>query len=327
MKFLDQAKIYIKAGNGGSGSSSFRREKYIEYGGPDGGDGGTGGSVIFESERNLNTLIDFRYKQHFNAENGKSGSKKNQTGGGGKDLVLKVPTGTQIFEEDNNTLIYDFTKDKEKFVVATGGEGGLGNTRFKSSTNRAPRKKTLGKKGEEFWVWLQLKVIADAGIIGLPNAGKSSLLSRCTRAKPKIANYPFTTINPNLGVLNMNHKEVILADIPGLIEGSHKGVGLGDKFLRHIERCKVLIHLIDISEKDIIGNYLKIRNELSKYDKSILKKKEIVVFNKSDLVNMDLITEKLKNFRRETKKNFEIISLVSKQNFDKVKKLIHNKCI
>ena len=327
MKFLDQAKIYVKAGNGGSGSSSFRREKYIEYGGPDGGDGGTGGSVIFESERNLNTLIDFRYKQHFNAENGKSGSKKNKTGGGGKNLVLKVPTGTQIFEEDNNTLIYDFTKDKEKFVVATGGEGGLGNTRFKSSTNRAPRKKTLGKKGEEFWVWLQLKVIADAGIIGLPNAGKSSLLSRCTRAKPKIANYPFTTINPNLGVLSMNHKEVILADIPGLIEGSHKGIGLGDKFLRHIERCKVLIHLIDISEKDIIGNYLKIRNELSKYDKSILKKKEIVVFNKSDLVNMDLITEKLKNFRRETKKNFEIISLFSKQNFDKVKKLIHNKCI
>ena len=327
MKFLDQAKIYIKAGSGGSGSSSFRREKYIEYGGPDGGDGGTGGSVIFESERNLNTLIDFRYKQHFNAENGKSGSKKNKTGGGGKDLVLKVPTGTQIFEEDNNTLIYDFTKDKEKFVVATGGEGGLGNTRFKSSTNRAPRKKTLGKKGEEFWVWLQLKVIADAGIIGLPNAGKSSLLSRCTRAKPKIANYPFTTINPNLGVLSMNHKEVILADIPGLIEGSHKGVGLGDKFLRHIERCKVLIHLIDISEKDIIANYSKIRNELSKYDKSILKKKEIVIFNKSDLVNMDLITEKLKNFRRETKKNFEIISLVSKQNFDKVKKLIHSKCI
>ena len=327
MKFLDQAKIYVKAGNGGSGSASFRREKYVEYGGPDGGDGGTGGSIIFESERNLNTLIDFRYKQHFNAENGKSGSKKNKTGGGGKDLILKVPTGTQIFEEDNNTLIYDFTKDKERFVVATGGEGGLGNTRFKSSTNRAPRKKTLGKKGEEFWVWLQLKVIADAGIIGLPNAGKSSLLSRCTRAKPKIANYPFTTINPNLGVLNINHKEVILADIPGLIEGSHKGIGLGDKFLRHIERCKVLIHLIDISEKDIIGNYLKIRNELSKYDKGILKKKEIVIFNKSDLVNMDSITEKLKNFKKETKKDFQIISLVSKENFEKVKKIIHSKCI
>ena len=327
MKFLDQAKIYVKAGNGGSGSSSFRREKFVEFGGPDGGDGGTGGSVIFESERNLNTLIDFRYKQHFNAEHGKSGSKKNKTGGGGKDLILQVPTGTQIFEEDNNTLIYDFTKDKERFVVATGGEGGLGNTRFKSSTNRAPRKKTLGKKGEEFWVWLQLKVIADAGIIGLPNAGKSSLLSRCTRAKPKIANYPFTTINPNLGVLNINHKEVILADIPGLIEGSHKGVGLGDKFLRHIERCKVLIHLIDISEKDIIGNYLKIRNELSKYDKGILKKKEIVIFNKSDLVNMDSITDKLKNFKKETKKDFQIISLVSKENFEKVKKIIHSKCI
>ena len=316
MKFLDQAKIYVKAGNGGSGSSSFRREKYVEFGGPDGGDGGTGGSVIFQSERNLNTLIDFRYKQHFNAEHGKSGSKKNKTGGGGKDLILQVPTGTQIFEEDNNTLIYDFTKDKERFVVATGGEGGLGNTRFKSSTNRAPRKKTLGKKGEEFWVWLQLKVIADAGIIGLPNAGKSSLLSRCTRAKPKIANYPFTTINPNLGVLNINHKEVILADIPGLIEGSHKGVGLGDKFLRHIERCKVLIHLIDISEKDIIGNYLKIRNELSKYDKSILKKKEIVIFNKSDLVNMNLVTEKLRNFRQKTKRDFQVISLVSKENFE-----------
>ena len=327
MKFLDQAKIYVKAGNGGSGSSSFRREKYIEYGGPDGGDGGTGGSIIFESERNLNTLIDFRFKQHFNAENGKSGSKKNKTGGGGKDLILQVPTGTQIFEEDNNTLIYDFTKDKERFVVATGGEGGLGNTRFKSSTNRAPRKKTLGKKGEEFWVWLQLKVIADAGIIGLPNAGKSSLLSRCTRAKPKIANYPFTTINPNLGVLNINHKEVILADIPGLIEGSHKGVGLGDKFLRHIERCKVLIHLIDISEKDIIGNYLKIRNELSKYDKSILKKKEIIIFNKSDLVNMNLITKKLKNFKKKIKKDFQITSLVSKENFEQVKKIIHNKCI
>ena len=327
MKFLDQAKIYVKAGNGGSGSSSFRREKFVEFGGPDGGDGGTGGSVIFESERNLNTLIDFRYKQHFNAEHGKSGSKKNKTGGGGKDLILQVPTGTQIFEEDNNTLIYDFTKDKERFVVATGGEGGLGNTRFKSSTNRAPRKKTLGKKGEEFWVWLQLKVIADAGIIGLPNAGKSSLLSRCTRAKPKIANYPFTTINPNLGVLNINHKEVILADIPGLIEGSHKGVGLGDKFLRHIERCKVLIHLIDISEKDIIGNYLKIRNELSKYDKGILKKKEIVIFNKSDLVNMNLVTEKLRNFRKKTKRDFQVISLVSKENFEKVKKIIHNKCI
>ena len=326
MKFLDQAKIYIKAGDGGAGSASFRREKYIEFGGPDGGDGGNGGSVILESERNLNTLIDFRYRQHFKAETGKSGSKKNKTGASGKDLILKVPVGTQIYEEDNNTLIYDLTKNKEKFVVATGGKGGLGNTRFKSSTNRTPRKKTNGKKGEEFWIWLQLKVIADVGIIGLPNAGKSSFLSKCTKAKPKIANYPFTTINPNLGVLNINHKEIVLADIPGLIEGSHKGIGLGDKFLRHIERCKTLIHLIDISEKDILGNYLKIKSELSKYDKKILKKTEIIIFNKLDLIDMDSITEKLENFRKKIKKNFEITSLLSGQNFEKIKKIIYKKC-
>ena len=326
MKFLDQAKIYIKAGDGGAGSASFRREKYIEFGGPDGGDGGNGGSVILESEENLNTLIDFRYRQHFKAETGKSGSKKNKTGASGKDLILKVPVGTQIYEEDNNTLIYDLTKNKERFVVATGGKGGLGNTRFKSSTNRTPRKKTNGKKGEEFWIWLQLKVIADVGIIGLPNAGKSSFLSKCTKAKPKIANYPFTTINPNLGVLNINHKEIVLADIPGLIEGSHKGIGLGDKFLRHIERCKTLIHLIDISEKDILGNYLKIKSELSKYDKKILKKTEIIIFNKLDLIDMDSITKKLENFRKKIKKNFEITSLLSGQNFEKIKKIIYKKC-
>ena len=326
MKFLDQAKIYIKAGDGGAGSASFRREKYIEFGGPDGGDGGNGGSIILESEENLNTLIDFRYRQHFKAETGKSGSKKNKTGASGKDLILKVPVGTQIYEEDNNTLIYDLTKNKERFVVATGGKGGLGNTRFKSSTNRTPRKKTGGKKGEEFWIWLQLKVIADVGIIGLPNAGKSSFLSKCTKAKPKIANYPFTTINPNLGVLNINHKEIVLADIPGLIEGSHKGIGLGDKFLRHIERCKTLIHLIDISEKDILGNYLKIKSELSKYDKKILKKTEIIIFNKLDLIDMDSITKKLENFRKKIKKNFEITSLLSGQNFEKIKKIIYKKC-
>ena len=327
MKFLDQAKIYIKAGNGGSGSASFRREKFVEFGGPDGGDGGNGGSIIFESERNLNTLIDYRYRQHFKSENGKPGSKKNKTGASGSDLILKVPVGTQIYEEDNNSLIYDFTKNKEKFVLASGGRGGLGNTRFKTSSNRAPRKKTEGKIGEEFWIWLQLKVIADVGIIGLPNAGKSSFLSKCTRAKPKIANYPFTTINPNLGVLNINHTEIILADIPGLIEGSHKGIGLGDKFLRHIERCKTLIHLIDISEEDILGNYLKIRNELSKYDKKILKKKEIIIFNKSDLVEMNSLGEKLKQFKNKVKKNFEIISLISNYNFEKVKKIIYKKCI
>ena len=302
---------------------ALEEKKYIEFGGPDGGNGGTGGSIILESERNLNTLIDFRFKQHFKAENGKPGSKKNKTGGSGKDLVLKIPVGTQIYEEDNNTLIYDFVRNKDKFVVAAGGKGGLGNTRFKSSTNRAPRIKTNGGLGEEFWIWLQLKVIADIGIIGLPNAGKSSFLSKCTRAKPKIANYPFTTINPNLGVLNINHKEIILADIPGLIEGSHKGIGLGDKFLRHIERCKTLIHLIDISESNILENYLKVRNELSKYDKSILKKREIIIFNKVDLINLKNINKSLADFKRRIKKDFEIISLFTNKNLEKIKKIIY----
>ena len=322
MKFLDQAKIYIKAGNGGSGSASFRREKFIEYGGPDGGDGGDGGSIIVESDRNLNTLIDFRYAQHFKAHHGKPGSKRNKTGANGKDLVLKVPVGTQIFEEDNNTLIYDFTKNKEKYLVASGGKGGLGNVRFKSSTNRAPKKKTNGKIGEEFWIWLQLKVIADIGIIGKPNAGKSSLLAALTRAKPKIANYPFTTINPNLGVTYYDGKEVTLADIPGLVEGAHKGIGLGDKFLRHIERCKVLLHLIDISEEDLISVYKKIKFELSTYDKNLIKKKEIIFFNKSDLLGEEKINKKINEFKKKVKSKYEIISVFSNKDIQKVKKLL-----
>ena len=322
MKFLDQAKIYIKAGNGGSGSASFRREKFIEYGGPDGGDGGDGGSIIVESDRNLNTLIDFRYAQHFKAQHGKPGSKRNRTGANGKDLVLKVPVGTQIYEEDNNTLIYDFTKNKEKYLVASGGKGGLGNVRFKSSTNRAPKKKTNGKIGEEFWIWLQLKVIADIGIIGKPNAGKSSLLAALTRAKPKIANYPFTTINPNLGVTYYGGKEVTLADIPGLVEGAHKGVGLGDKFLRHIERCKILLHLIDISENDLISVYKKIKFELSTYDKNLTKKKEIIFFNKSDLLDEAEIKKKLNVFKRKVKSKYEIISVFSNNDIRKIKKLL-----
>ena len=322
MKFLDQAKIYIKAGNGGSGSASFRREKFVEYGGPDGGDGGDGGSIIIESDRNLNTLIDFRYAQHFKAQNGKPGSKKNKTGGNGKDLILQVPTGTQIYEEDNNTLIYDFTKNKEKYLVASGGKGGLGNVRFKSSTNRAPRKKTNGKIGEEFWIWLQLKVIADRGIIGQPNAGKSSLLAALTRAKPKIANYPFTTINPNLGVTYYDGKEVTLADIPGLVEGAHKGIGLGDKFLRHIERCKMLLHLIDLSEKDLINSYKKIKLELSAYDKNLGNKKEIIFFNKSDLLENDTIKKKIKEFKNKIKTKYEVISVFSNKDIQKVKKLL-----
>jgi GTP-binding protein len=322
MKFLDQAKIYIKAGDGGSGSASFRREKFIEYGGPDGGDGGDGGSIIFEAERNLNTLIDFRYSQHFRAEEGNLGTKRKRTGAAGKDLIIKVPVGTQIYEEDNNTLIYDFTKNKEKYLVAAGGQHGLGNVRFKSSTNRTPTKKTKGKLGEEFWVWLQLKVIADVGIIGMPNAGKSSLLSAITRARPKIASYPFTTLDPGLGVSYYDDKEVTLADIPGLIEGAHEGVGLGDRFLRHIERCKILLHLIDLSEEKLDENYLNIRNELSKYDKILTKKKEIIVFNKSDLFEKKEIEEKLKVFKKKIKKKFEVISVVADKKLINLRKIL-----
>ena len=322
MKFLDQAKIYIKAGNGGSGSASFRREKFVEYGGPDGGDGGNGGSVIFEAERNLNTLIDFRYSQHFKAEVGFGGSKRNRTGANGKNLIIKVPVGTQLYEEDNNTLIYDFLKNKERYMVASGGVGGLGNVRFKSSTNRAPKKKTKGKNGEEFWIWLQLKVIADIGIIGLPNAGKSSLLASITKARPKIASYPFTTLNPNLGVSYYDDKEITLADIPGLVEGAHKGVGLGDKFLRHIERCKLLLHIVDLSEDDLLGNYLKIRNELSSYDSNLGKKKEILFFNKSDLVEKKDMEKKLKIFKSKIKKKFEVISVFLDTDLLKIKKIL-----
>ena len=322
MKFLDQAKIYIKAGNGGSGSASFRREKFVEFGGPDGGDGGDGGSIIFEAERNLNTLIDFRYAQHFKAENGHIGTKRKRTGAAGKDLIIKVPVGTQIYEDDNNTLIYDFTKNNEKYLVASGGKHGLGNVRFKSSTNRAPIKKTNGKLGEEFWVWLQLKVIADVGIIGMPNAGKSSLLAAITRARPKIANYPFTTLDPNLGVSYYDNKEVTLADVPGIIEGAHEGVGLGVKFLRHIERCKILLHLMDVSEDKLEENYLKVRNELSKYDKILAKKKEIIVFNKSDLLKKKEIEKKLKIFKKNIKKKFEVISVITDNNLTNLRKIL-----
>ena len=308
MKFLDQAKIYVKAGDGGSGSASFRREKFVEFGGPDGGDGGNGGSIILTANKNLNTLIDFRYQQHFKAERGENGKGKKKTGKSGKDLILKVPVGTQIFEEDNNTLIEDLTKSEQKVIIANGGRGGLGNVRFKSSTNRAPRKKTDGNKGESFCIWLQLKVIADIGIIGMPNSGKSSLLSALTSARPKIANYPFTTINPNLGVTSHKNREITLADIPGLIEGAHEGIGLGDKFLRHIERCKSILHLIDVTNDNLLENYLKVRNELNKYGNKLIKKREIVVFNKIDMVDEDKIKNKLDIFKKKIKKKIFIIS-------------------
>ena len=320
MKFLDQTKIYVKAGNGGSGSASFRREKFVEFGGPDGGDGGVGGSIIFIANKNLNTLIDFRYQQHFKAERGQNGLGKKKTGKSGKDLVLRVPVGTQIFEEDNNTLIADLIKSEQKIIIANGGKGGLGNVRFKSSTNRAPRKKTEGNEGESFWIWLQLKVIADIGIIGMPNSGKSSLLSVLTAARPKIANYPFTTINPNLGVTNYDHKEVTLADIPGLIEGAHEGIGLGDKFLRHIERCKSVLHLIDINNENLLENYSKVRNELFKYSKKLLKKKEIIVLNKIDMLNKNEIKEKLNFFKKKIKKEIFIISALKQEGLKALKR-------
>jgi len=319
MKFLDQVKIYIKAGNGGDGSPSFRREKYVEYGGPDGGDGGKGGSIVLKAEENLNTLIDYRYQQHHKAQRGENGAGQNRTGKSGDDLILKVPLGTQVFEEDNKTLIFDFNKKGEEFVAGIGGKGGLGNTRFKSSTNRAPRKFTKGATGEEFIIWLQLKTIADIGIIGLPNAGKSSLLAAITNANPKIANYRFTTLNPNLGVASYDDKEITIADIPGLVEGAHKGVGLGIQFLKHIERCKSLLHLIDITNLDLNDSYEQVKNELKNYSLKFLEKKELVVLNKIDLVDESTVKEVINHFSKD--KNCEIMTMTTleKDSISKIK--------
>ena len=319
MKFLDQVKIYIKAGNGGDGSPSFRREKFIEYGGPDGGDGGNGGSIILKAERSLNTLIDYRYQQHHKAKRGDNGSGQNRTGKSGDDLILKVPLGTQVFEEDNKTLIFDFIKVEEEFVAAAGGKGGLGNTRFKSSTNRAPRKFTKGAPGEEFTIWLQLKTIADIGIIGLPNAGKSSLLAAITNANPKIANYEFTTLNPNLGVASYDDKEFTIADIPGLVEGAHKGTGLGIQFLKHIERCKSLLHMIDITGADIKNNYKKVKSELRNYSSKLSKKKELIILNKIDLIDKNEVKKIIKDFSKNTKSEVVSMSTFEKKSISKIK--------
>ena len=324
MKFLDQVKIFIKAGDGGSGSPSFRREKFIEYGGPDGGDGGKGGSVILKAEQNLNTLIDFRYQQHHKAKRGENGAGQNRTGKSGEDLILKVPLGTQVFEEDNKTLIYDFTKISEEFTAAAGGKGGLGNTRFKSSTNRAPRKFTKGTQGEEFTIWLQLKTIADIGIIGLPNAGKSSLLASVTNANPKIANYQFTTLNPNLGVASYDDKEITIADIPGLVEGAHKGTGLGIQFLKHIERCKSLLHLIDITSEDLKKSYQQVKSELKKYSNKLTKKKELIVLNKIDLIDEKEVNHIIKDFKKNTKSEVIAVSTFNKSSVSKIKSKLLN---
>ncbi len=324
MKFLDQVKIYIKAGNGGDGSPSFRREKFIEFGGPDGGDGGKGGSVILKAEQNLNTLIDFRYQQHHKAKRGENGAGQNRTGKSGEDLILKVPLGTQVFEEDKKTLIYDFVKISEEFIAAAGGKGGLGNTRFKSSTNRAPRKFTKGTRGEEFTIWLQLKTIADIGIIGLPNAGKSSLLASVTNANPKIANYQFTTLNPNLGVASYDDKEITIADIPGLVEGAHKGTGLGIQFLKHIERCKSLLHLIDITSEDLKKSYQQVKNELKKYSNKLTKKKELIVLNKIDLIDEKEVNYIIKDFKKNTKSEVIALSTFNKSSVSKIKSKLLN---
>ena len=292
MKFLDQQKIFVKSGDGGAGCAGFRREKYVEFGGPDGGDGGRGGNVIAECVANLNTLIDFRYQQHFKARRGDHGQGCNKNGKASDDIILKVPVGTQIYDENQDDMIADLTEPGEKVILAKGGDGGFGNAYFKSATNQAPRRADDGWPGEEKWLWLQLKLIADAGLIGLPNAGKSTFLAAVTRARPKIADYPFTTLHPNLGVGYVDGDEIVLADIPGLIEGAHDGAGLGDRFLGHVERCDVLLHLIDGTEEDVAGAYKTVRHELAEYGADLNEKLEVVALNKIDALTDDMIAEK-----------------------------------
>ena len=283
MKFLDQAKIYVASGKGGKGCVSFRREKYIEYGGPNGGDGGKGGDVVFVTDQNLNTLIDYRYQQHFKAKKGQDGMGKNKTGSNGEDVVIKVPPGTEIHNEDKSVLLAELLENNQKYIFLKGGKGGLGNSHFKSSTNQAPRQFTSGESLEERWIWLSLKLFADVGVIGLPNAGKSTFLSTISNAQPKVADYPFTTLHPVLGVIKKFDREIVIADIPGLIEGAHEGKGLGDKFLAHIERCKILLHLIDSSDPNWKENYIIVRKELEKYGQNLDQKEEVVALSKQDL--------------------------------------------
>ncbi|PZA10781.1 GTPase ObgE [Rhodopseudomonas palustris] len=313
MKFLDEAKVYIRSGDGGNGCVAFRREKFIEFGGPNGGNGGRGGNIIVEAADGLNTLIDYRYQQHFKAQKGGNGMGSDRHGAGGKDIVMKVPVGTQIFDEDKETLIHDFTKVGERFVLAKGGNGGFGNAHFKSSTNRAPRHANPGLPGEERWIWLRLKLIADAGLVGLPNAGKSTFLSKVSAAKPKIADYPFTTLHPQLGVVNSDGREFVLADIPGLIEGAHEGAGLGDRFLGHIERCRVLLHLIDATCEHAGKAYKTVRGELEAYAETLVDKIEIVALNKIDAVEPDELKKQKDRLKRAAKKTPLLLSGVTGQ--------------
>ncbi|MGA9268276.1 MAG: GTPase ObgE [Rhodomicrobium sp.] len=311
MRFLDQAKVYIRSGDGGNGCLSFRREKFIEFGGPNGGDGGRGGDVQVECVSNLNTLIDFRYQQHFNAGNGKHGMGANRTGGAGDDAVLKVPPGTQVFAEDNETLLADLVEPGQRALIAAGGNGGFGNAHFKSSTNRAPRRVNPGQPGIERTIWLRLKLIADAGIIGLPNAGKSTYLAAVSAAKPKIADYPFTTLHPNLGVVKAGDTDFVLADIPGLIEGAHEGAGIGDRFLGHIERCRVVLHLVDVTEPDVVHAYRTVRDELKAYGANLNRKREIVALSKCDAVTSEETARKAAELQKAARKKPLLLSAVS----------------
>lgn len=320
MKFLDEAKIYLRSGNGGAGAVSFRREKYIAMGGPDGGDGGRGGDVIFECVDGLNTLIDFRYQQHFKAKTGGHGAGRNRTGASAEPLVIKVPVGTQIFEDDKETLIIDMVKVGQRFRIAKGGNGGWGNTRFKSSVNQAPRRANPGEEGIEKWVWLRLKLISDAGLVGLPNAGKSTFLAAVSRAKPKIADYPFTTLTPQLGVVYVDGKEFVLADIPGLIEGASEGAGLGLRFLGHVERAGILLHLIDGTQDDVTGAYETIRNELEQYSDILAAKEEIIALNKCDALLEEEVEEKTAQLADATGAEVFAISAVSGDGVEAVKR-------
>src|SRR5580658_4379383 len=311
MKFLDEAKVYIRSGDGGNGCVSFRREKFIEFGGPNGGDGGKGGDVVAEAVEGLNTLIDYRYQQHFFAKNGRAGMGKDRHGANAADAVLKVPVGTQIYDEDGATLLADLTELGQRAVLARGGNGGFGNARFKSSTNRAPRRANPGQPGEEHTIRLRLKLIADAGIVGLPNAGKSTFLAAVSAAKPKIADYPFTTLSPQLGVVDIDGREFVLADIPGLIEGAHEGVGLGDRFLGHVERCRVLLHLVDGTSGHAGEAYKTVRAELSAYGEGLDEKTEVVALSKADAMSADDVKQQLARLKRAAEKTPLVVSAVS----------------
>ncbi len=311
MKFLDEVKIYIKSGDGGSGCCSFRREKFISHGGPDGGDGGRGGAIYIECVDNLNTLIDFRYSQHFKAKDGRSGSGQNCHGSASEDIIIKVPVGTEILTEDREHVIADLTEVGQRILLAKGGDGGLGNAHFKSSTNQAPRHKTLGWPGEEMWIWLRLKLISDAGLVGLPNAGKSTFLAAVSAAKPKIADYPFTTLKPQLGVVYIDESEFVIADLPGLIAGAHEGIGLGDKFLKHVERSGVLLHLIDITHDNIIEAYEVIRHELVEY--GLEDKVEVIALSKSDSLSEDEIKKKKAILKKHTGQEIYAMSAAAGQ--------------